>query len=896
MTEWSRTHFYICRKGGKTNIFHAKQYALLTFGHQNLFMKPIFWAILTMFSFCTQAQVIISEYSASNLRDFEDDFGGHEDWIELYNSGNTAVNLGGWYLSDKENKPKKWQIPQGWSIEAGGYLLIWASGRDVATESYLHTNFKFTQTNGDEFVVLSNANGTIVDKTAVEVTALAHSRGRRLGQGPTWYIFTQPTPAFENEGPWYKAYAPRPKIQTKAGFYDGAVETEVTATAGFQLRYTLDGRNVSQEDALYTGSLTIDNTSVLKVRHFSDDTLVLPGLMDFATYFINEPETDLPVVSVASDDAVTLAEGDRDLNPISSFEYFNGDGNKKATSFGELDSHGQDSWINPQRSLDWISRDEMGYNSGIKEKIFKYSERDEYQRIILRASGDDNYPSVGDQDHEGSTHIRDEYVHTLVQNSDMHLDVRAVERCLVYLNGQFWGVYTLREKPDDHDYIEYTYKQDKYDIQFLKTWGESWAEYGEETAIRDWETLRDYILQNDMSDPQNFKTVEEQLDLTSLMDYMIANLSVVSSDWMNYNTGWWRGLNPEGGHQKWAYIMWDNDATFDYYINYSGVPNTNPDAQACDLEDIASYMDFFFPADTTWVVTEADSFFIDGQWYYFPADSFYVYPDLGKHEKIFLKLMDENIDFRNRYFARYADMNSTIFRCDVMLSTLDSLLNIVTPEMPRQVERWGGSMQEWQQNIETLKDFISRRCTLINDGIANCYNLSGPYQVVLQTDPPQSGSIRFNTLTHTTLPWTGVYFGNMNQSLVATAKAGYTFEGWQTVKGTTSFESQNSTTTSATITAPDTLVAVFRNITATHEQNINTLTFYPNPTSGLVSITNQDYADGSAYEIINADGKKVANGQITHQQINLEGLVPGIYAISVRKGDLVAMGKVVLMR
>ena len=890
------TIFLFVVKKGKTNIFHQKQHPFLTFEYQNLFMKHFIWAVLAMFSFGTQAQVIISEYSSSNLRDFEDDFGDHEDWIELYNAGNTAVDLGGWYLSDKENKPKKWQIPQGWSIEAGGYLLIWASGRDVATDNFLHTNFKFTQTNGDEFVVLANAAGTIVDKTSVEATALGHSRGRRLGQGQVWYIFTQPTPAYENEGPWYKAYAPRPRIQTKAGFYQGSVETEVTATAGYQLRYTLDGRNVSEDDDLYTGPLSLDVTSVLKVRHFSNDTLVLPGLMDFATFFINEPETDLPVVSVASDDAVTLAEGDRDLNPISSFEYFDGEGKKKATSFGELDSHGQDSWINPQRSLDWISRDEMGYNSGIKEKIFQYSERDEYQRIILRASGDDNYPSVGDQDHEGSTHIRDEYVHTLVQKSDMHLDVRALERCLVYLNGQFWGVYTLREKPDDHDYIEYTYKQDKYDIQFLKTWGQSWAEYGDEAAIRDWEKLRDYILQNDMSDPQNFKAVEEQLDLTSLMDYMIANLSVVSSDWMNYNTGWWRGLNPEGGHKKWAYIMWDNDATFDYYINYSGVPNTNPDAQACDLDDIASYMDFFFPADTTYIMQEADSFYFNGEWIYIPADSFYIYPDLGKHEKIFLKLMDENMDFRNRYFARYADMNSTIFSCEVMLSTLDSLLNIVTPEMPRQVERWGGSMEEWQQNIETLKDFISQRCELINAGIADCYNLTGPYQVVLQTDPPQSGSIQFNTLNHTTLPWTGEYFGSMTQSLVATSKAGYTFEGWQSSNGQTTFADPAKASTSAALGAPDTLTAVFRNLTGTNDPDVAALTFYPNPASGMITITDGNYTNGSHYEIINADGKLVASGLLNNHQINLEGLIPGVYGICLRYGQEVAMGKVVLVR
>lgn len=859
-------------------------------------MKFLLTAFLALLFICSQAQIIISEYSSSNLRDFEDNFGDHEDWIELHNAGNNAVNIGGWYLSDKENKPKKWTIPPGTMIEGGAYLLFWASGRDAAVDGNFHTNFKFTQTNGDEFVILANASGTIIDKTAVELTALSHSRGRRAGQGNLWFIFTQATPGYSNDGPWYKAYTPRPKIQTKAGFYKQTITTEVTATAGYDLRYTLDGRNVSEEDDIYTGPIEIDATSVLKVRHFSTDTLILPGLMDFATFFINEPETLLPIISVASDEAITLADGDRNLNPISSFEYFDGNGEKKATSFGELDSHGQDSWINPQRSLDWISRDEMGYNSGVKEKIFNYSERDEYQRIILRASGDDNYPSVGDFDHEGSTHIRDEYVHTLVQKSDMHMDVRALERCLVYINGVYWGVYTLREKPDDHDYTQFTYDQDKYDLQFLKTWGESWAEYGGDQAFRDWEALRDFILYNDMSDDQNLKLIESQLDLTSLMDYMIANLSVVSSDWMNYNTGWWRGLNPEGGHQKWGYIMWDNDATFDYYINYSGVPNTNPDAQACDLEDISSYMDFFFPTDTTWVVTEADSFFIDGKWYVYPADSFYVYPDLGKHEKIFLKLMDENTDFRNRYFARYADMNSTVFSCEVMLSTLDSLLAILEPEMPRQIDRWGGSMSEWKRNVKDLKDFIAERCTLINAGIAECYNLTGPYQVVLQTDPPQSGSIQFNSLTHTTLPWSGDYFGNMTQHLAATAKAGFSFEGWQSKTGSTLFASESSTTTTAQISAPDTLVAVFRNLTATQEQDINTLTFYPNPTSGLVSITNQDYADGSIFEIINADGKKVAHGQITNHQINLEGLVPGIYAISVRKGDSVAMGKVVLVR
>lgn len=130
------------------------------------------------------------------------------------------------------------------------------------------------------------------------------------------------------------------------------------------------------------------------------------------------------------------------------------------------------------------------------------------------------------------------------------MDVRASERYLVYLNGKYWGVYAIREKPDDHDYTDYTYKQDKYDIQFLKTWGQSWVEYGDQQAIDDWQNFRDYILNNDVSQEGVYDKITGEMDVVSLADYMIANLTCVSSDWLNYNTGWWRGLKPQGGHKN----------------------------------------------------------------------------------------------------------------------------------------------------------------------------------------------------------------------------------------------------------------------------------------------------------------------------------------------------------
>ena len=64
----------------------------------------------------------------------------------------------------------------------------------------------------------------------------------------------------------------------------------------------------------------------------------------------------------------------------------------------------------------------------------------------------------------------------------------------------------------------------------------------------------------------------------------------------------------------------------------------------------------------------------------------------------------------------------------------------------------------------------------------------------------------------------------------------------------------------------------------------------------MITITDGNYTNGSHYEIINADGKLVASGLLNNHQINLEGLIPGVYGICLRYGQEVAMGKVVLVR
>ena len=75
------------------------------------------------------SQVMINEFSASNLSGITDEDGQVADWIELTNSSSTEINLNGYHLSDDKNFLSKWTLPD-ISIQPSTYLLVFASGKN----------------------------------------------------------------------------------------------------------------------------------------------------------------------------------------------------------------------------------------------------------------------------------------------------------------------------------------------------------------------------------------------------------------------------------------------------------------------------------------------------------------------------------------------------------------------------------------------------------------------------------------------------------------------------------------------------------------------------------------------------------------------------------------------
>ena len=967
--------------------------------------KKLFYTLLllTIAQFSV-AQVVINEFSASNLEGHLDAFGRTEDWIELYNASDSPVDISGWHLSDKVSKEKKWEIPEGLIIPARGYQLFYCSGRDGVFANEYHTNYKLAQTKDNEVVQLADADGNVLESYPLPLTLVEHSICRTTDGADEWMICSSPTYGTSNDSsPQFDRYTATPTIELEAGFYDGTqTVTIVNNEPNSVLRYTTNGHNPTNSSSVYNGPITINETTVIKAQAFSNNNRVRPGKMDFSTFFIDE-DFSLVVFSVAADEVIDLANGQGELIPIGSLEYFNLDKEREAVGFGSLNRHGQDSWVLDHRSLDWITRDEMGYEKAINAKLFGYSERDEYQKFMFRNSGDDNYPAIDDGQHDGATHIRDEYVQTLGMEGGMKLDQRAVERVIVFLNGQYWGVYGMRERAVDHDYTDEYYNQGKYEIQYLSTWNTTEIEYGGQRAADDWANLRDFILEEDMSLDENYTIAEDSLNMLSLIDYMLLNLNVVASDWLNYNTGWWRGLNEDGDHKKWGYIMWDLDATFDYYINYTGVPNISPSAQPCDIEEIASFVDDFFsgyggygseienPAECTTIIDgtspypatdlnfiatiNQDNFCCNVNWDetcqsiydnfeangggttidptmcatilngsapYEPTDlafiqtinsvpqccdsewsqlceEFYQFfntngggfgeneisGNFGQHEKIFLKLLDESPTFKELYYQRYADLMNTTFSCDNMITTLDSMLAVIVPEMPRQIERWGGTMEEWELNVDTLKMFINERCQLLDDGALGCYDdLDGPYDITLMAEPDGIGEIDFNTLDIESFPWSGSYFGGVNNKIKAKVfndyEDDYEFSHWESRSGNTIFPDASSRKANIMLTEQDTLIAVFKEkgtVSTVDFNNNFALRAYPNPAvDKLIVEFSLDEASEVYLELYSMVGQRITDfpearvsGISGDQKMTIslddDKIVTGLYNLVLNVGD-----------
>lgn len=145
--------------------------------------------------------LVINEIMANNTTTVTDEAGDYADWIELYNNNNFSIDLSGYYITDTSANYTKWKFPQGTTIAANGYLILWAD--EETTEGALHTNFKLSSAN--ESVLLLDPTVSIVDELhyGTQTADMGYARvpngtGNFIIQAPTFNANNEPNIGVQN--------------------------------------------------------------------------------------------------------------------------------------------------------------------------------------------------------------------------------------------------------------------------------------------------------------------------------------------------------------------------------------------------------------------------------------------------------------------------------------------------------------------------------------------------------------------------------------------------------------------------------------------------------------------------------------------------------------------------
>ena len=550
------------------------------------------------------------------------------DWIEIRNLSGGELNISGMHLTDNQGDPNQWQFPNGTTIPAGGYLVVLASGKDIVDprldeKGYLHTNFSLSS--GGEYVALTDAEGGVIDEYRSVPTQAADISYGRANDAPRY--FSEATPGETNSNSFIGLVADT-SFSVDRGFYDAPFDVEITsATEGATIRYTLDGSEPSETNGLvYNGPIAISQTSTLRAIAFK------PGMqstnVDTQTYlFLDDVIQQTPASTIAAgfpsswkgespdygmdpdvigpnddfggryaetiqDDLKSLPTlsivGDIDdlfgtngvyTNPNSStiekpisFEMITADGSEEFQINAGVKIQGGAfrSWgLTKKKSLRVKFKTAYG-PAKLKYPLFGEDAAQEFDTLTLRMEANDGWQwnGAGNQ----PQFARDEFGRrTQLAMGQPASHGRFVH---VYLNGVYWGMYDMVERPDQ-SFGESYVGGDKDDWDGLNSgtpinaddaarrnrasaaWNEL-VSLSRDVANADTEAERTAAfmkVQGKNPDGSNNPAWESYVDVENMIDYFIVNWYAANSDWphKNYYVGRENGPDTEG----FQFFMWD---------------------------------------------------------------------------------------------------------------------------------------------------------------------------------------------------------------------------------------------------------------------------------------------------------------------------------------------------
>ena len=564
--------------------------------------------------------------------------------IELKNISDKVVDLSNYALSDKSGTIKNLS---GSSIKPNGYISF-------------NTSFLgFGINNGSEEITLYES-GKKIDE--YQVGRLTKNTSSGLDEEGTRVYFKKMTFGSSNSTEVYKGYALNPVFNIDGGYVEKGTKVRLSASDNSTIYYTTDGSFPGVKSNKYTNEITIDKTTVIKAVSYKEG--YLSSDIVSRTFFV-ERHHDLAIISISADESSFF--GDRgiisnykqNVNKEINFEFYESDG-KLGTSFlGDTKLSGMDSRNQPQKSMSIYLRKDYGLKS-VTYPFFREYENTTYSSLLLRNAGED----------PKRIRIMDAVL-TQALKGQMDIDIQDYRPVVVYINGEYYGMYNLREK-FNADYVETNYGIDKDDIDFIK-----YASPQKGTTAN-YNSLINYINTHDLANKEAYEYVKSQVDIEELCNYWIAESYYGNTDLGNIR--FWKAKDG-----KWRFMlydldwsMWSSTVSFGYPVINKGIP----------------------------AVT-------------------YLFSSINLSRKLY-----RNPEYKDLYLKSFAYHLKNTFNPERMNKIVDDLAAEIENEMPYHIKRWGSvyygmsSMNVWKGNIKLFKSVIERRYTYVLSKLKSEFNLT----------------------------------------------------------------------------------------------------------------------------------------------------------------------------
>ncbi len=622
------------------------------------------------------ALLSINEVMAMNTNTVQDENGDYEDWIEIYNAGENAVDMAGFGLSDRPESPFRWVFPKV-SIEPDDYLLVFASGKDRRDPAKnLHTNFRVSSKG--ETIVLTSPEAGRIDALHSGGQAPGLSVGRYPDGGAERFFFTNPTPGRANPSQRYNGYSQAPFVSHLGGRFDAPIEVSLInpdPAAQAVIRYTTNGKMPDENSTVYTGPIRVSETVVLRSRVFEKGKLPSPSVDQ--TYLINEP-TKLAILSVIMDpkDLLDPAAGIyvkgygassefpyrganfwRDWEKPMHFQMFDENGTLGYSANAGIKIGGQYSRAMDQKIFNIFARNRYGSNM-MEYPFFPGKDLTTFKALTVRQSGQDAVLS----------RLRDTMQTSLLEETD--LDYQHYRPVVLFINGQYWGHYNLRERINKY-YIAYNHDVDPEKVDMIQA--NRTVRAG---SSQDYLAMRDYIANHDMRSSAHYEYVKTKMDVQNYMDYWIAQIYFANTDSANIRF-WKERDNP---NSRWRWIVYDTDWGF-FNVNHNTLDHvTHPDGTG-----------------------------------------------VGRNlSTVIMVNLLKNSEFRNEFIDRMAFHLNNTFTTERVIERINEMEKAIEDEMPRQTKRWpaGGDMNSWRRQVQRLRNFAENRNRILMGHIQGKFGLS----------------------------------------------------------------------------------------------------------------------------------------------------------------------------